>query len=1373
MTTFRVILKNIIEHLPQQARFFKWRGREDGSRLPFRSLLFICILTCSASVTSAPYGFKSYMTVDGLSDNRVLCGLQDSYGFLWLGTANGLNCYDGQRNIVYRNMIDEDVAFENNQITALLEQDGDIWFGGAFGLYVYRRLDNSFTRFDKATRYGVLVSSTVDKMARTQNGLIWIGTQGQGLFLYDPATGTLTQDSRHNGFISDLTIAADGFVYLVSLDGQLLVYDQEGHFQRQYEVPGFVVDKSRMCVEHVGSRLFVGCDKGLFRLNTETNALDRLPVRGDDFFVRSLMERDGDLLLGTDHGLYAYSLTDGFLSRYDDPTQQASALSDDCVNALLTTDDGTLCVLTDRGGLNVQPSIPQGLAILPLPVSANSLRNRALAICPTHDGRLWVGAEAGLYVQEPGEDHFHQPRMLHTQITGVSALVEDDDDLWIGTQNAGLYVLNTITGALRHYTYSADRPYTIASNEVYSLLRTRRGDIYVGTSWGLRLFDRSQEHFMFFSEISSMTGFTAMEEDLEGNVWAASDSHGLFVKRADKAFQNYLTHADQNRSLPDNAVTSVVCDSHGTIWIATKGGGLCRYAPATDDFERFGAPDSPLQREQVYFVQEDAAHNLWLGCENGFVRINADGSLLTELHHLTTNDRREQNPWNASCLDANGRVYAGGNGEIVCITPDKVRLQTPHHPVYISSITFPNTDDSQAELNRLHLNHPLYITDAIRLPFTDNHFTLHFASPRYGSSVFVHYEYMMEGFDKTWARGSDNREATYSNLPPGTYTFLLREAGDNVPEHYARLRITVLSPWYSTPWAYALYALALAALVYFIYSRTKRKMRRNYEAQMEDYRLRQEKENFQSKINFFINLVHEIRTPLSLINLPLEQMEEGELSDDNRNHVHAIRRNTNYLLGITNQLLDFQKAETEGKIQLQLSTCDVSQLLDGIYRQFKDPMKVKGLSLQLQLPQARVVTTLDRDKVSKVLMNLLGNALKYAHSEVILRLEQTAEDRFAISVIDDGPGVPLAERERIFDVYYQIAGDATAAHLGTGLGLSYAKMLATAHGGDIRYADAVGGGSDFTLILPIRHDQTATSAVVNIPGESAGVSEGSKDSENADSIANSRSFRILLVEDNDELLRATAEGLRKWFHVMKAHDGVEALDILHHHDMDVIVSDVMMPRMDGNELCRQLKSDINYSHLPVILLTAKTTVEAKLEGMQSGADIYLEKPFSMRQLHLQINSLLRMRQRFYERMRQVEGAEAALSLETDFGLNQQDIQFMERLQELVRQNMRDEQFSIDILAEQMNMSRSSFYRKIKALTDMTPVDYMKTQRLERAAALLRQGQRITEVADQVGFTSSSYFAKCFRAKYGVLPKDYITSLRDDAERTEKQEDAEE
>lgn len=1317
--------------------------------------VMVCALwTMATALAAAPSGFKSYMAVDGLSDNRVLCALQDSYGFVWLGTDNGLNCYDGQHNIVYRNMVSSGVAFEHNQITSLLEQGDDIWFGGSFGLYIFHRRDNTFTRFDTPTCYGVLVSSTVDKMMRTQNGFIWICTQGQGLFIYDPKLGTLTQDSRHNGFISDITVGTDGLVYLVSLDGQLLVYGQDGHYQRQYDIPGFVVDKNKICVENVGSRLFIGCDQGLYRLNAEAEAVER--VAQDNLFVRALMAQESRLLVGTDHGLYDYDVSSGAMTRVDEPSSVDRVLSDDCVNGLYRSNDGTLWILTEHGGVNFQPAQPAGIVLTPMPAHASSSRNIVHAFCQSHDGRLWIGSDAGLFVQEVGDPTIRRPSVLTKPIEEISCLMEDGDDLWIGTQNSGLYILNTVTGELRHHVYSDNRPYTIASNEVYSLLRTRTGDIYVGTSWGLRLYDRKREHFMFFGQISSMTGFMDIVEDKEGTIWAASDSHGLFYKRANEGdFSSFIAKADDPRSLPNNAVTSVACDSQGNVWVATKGSGFCRYVPETHDFDRLGASDMLLQREQIYFIQEDAEQALWLGTDGGLIRINPDRTVQYDALTTSAEKLREQKPWNASCCTTDGIVHLGFNGEIIAFDPARLKNNGQQAPLYITHLSFPHVENSVEELNRLGLNHMLYTDESIRLPYTDNHFTLFFTSPRYSGRTHIHYEYIMEGFDKTWARGSDNNEATYSNLQPGSYEFILRETGDDNPAHYARLRITILSPWYRTPWAYALYVLLIILVAMLLFRRASRRIRNRYEARMEEYRLMQEKENFQSKIDFFINLVHEIRTPLSLINLPLEQMEEGELSDDNRNHVHAIRRNTNYLLGITNQLLDFQKAERSGDINLQLSTCDVTQLLDGIYRQFKDPMKVQGESLQLQLPTTPIVTTLDRDKVSKVLMNLLGNALKYAKSEVIIRLEQNDEDTFSISIIDDGPGVPPAERERIFDVYYQIAGDTTAAHLGTGLGLSYAKMLAKAHGGDIQYKDAVGGGSNFTLTLPIRQDTTAVSELKEPDTQAAAV-------ESTDSIEEKRNFRILLVEDNDELLHATADGLRKWFFVMKAHDGIEALDVLRHHEVDVIVSDVMMPRMDGNALCRQLKSDINYSHLPVILLTAKTTVEAKLEGMQSGADIYLEKPFSMKQLHLQIISLLRMRQSFYERMRQVDGAQSIVSAESEFGMNQQDLQFMARLQELVRQNMRDEEFSIDVLAEQMNMSRSSFYRKIKALTDMTPVDYMKTQRLERAAQLLRQGQRITEVADQVGFTSSSYFAKCFRSKFGVLPKDYINSLKENA-----------
>ena len=393
----------------------------------------------------------------------------------------------------------------------------------------------------------------------------------------------------------------------------------------------------------------------------------------------------------------------------------------------------------------------------------------------------------------------------------------------------------------------------------------------------------------------------------------------------------------------------------------------------------------------------------------------------------------------------------------------------------------------------------------------------------------------------------------------------------------------------------------------------------------------------------------------------------------------------------------------------------------------------------------------------KAMMNLVGNAMKYASNEIIIRLENLDGQHVAITVLDDGPGVPAEEKDKIFDRYYQIGNDSTAASIGTGLGLAYARMLAQAHEGDLQYQDAPGGGSSFRITIPLHpehlsQDEASDANLVAVPAA---------DSLSADEAPAAKSqqenFRILLVEDNEELLKATADALRKWYKVVKARDGIEALDTLKYQEIDMVVSDVMMPRMDGNQLCRQLKSNIETSHLPVIMLTAKVSVQAKTEGMESGADIYIEKPFSIKQLHLQIENILRLRQQFYQRMRSIDGfsTTAADTSDRPLGLNQQDLQFIEALQKSVQENMRDEEFSIDTLAEQLNLSRSSFYRKIKALTGMTPTDYLKNARMNEAARLLTSGLRSSEVAERVGFTSSSYFAKCFRAQFGCLPKDYV------------------
>ena len=1311
-----------------------------------RLLLLVCLLLSLTSAQAGSVMFRKYMAADGLSDNTVLCGLRDSYGFMWLGTNNGLNRFDGNHNTIFRNIVDEKATYENNIITALFEYNDDIWFGGTFGLYCYHRDTNVTSRFDKHTKYGVNISSTVKKIVRSENGLIWIITLGQGLFIYNPQTGELTQDSRHGGFLCDITFSRNGHAFLASLDGRILVYSIDGVFIESHVIPDFQTDKNTVCLEYRTNELFIGTEHGLYHITRDHHVIEEFPVNLPHGGIRSLcMHASGNLLLGTEWGIYSFVPETGQMTRFDNPEDALGGLSDNVVNQMICDNENTLWVMTDKGGVCYMTVSTHDKQNIPLPTGPDGQKAMVNTFCESDDGNIWIGTTTGLFFFNRETQHL-TPVTIDNTSNEIHVLMTDGDDLWIGTRHNGIIVMNTKTHAIRKYQYSPTIPYTVTSNEINCLLKTSQGDIYVGTSWSLCRFDRRTENFMWFAEIGAMTNVTDLTEDSHGCVWATSSNHGLFRQRAPRqGFVNYTYDRHNNKSITNNYTTSVFCDHQGAVWVATKGDGICLYDANTDGFVRFGSIGSITQDQQTYFIDEDQQYNLWIGVENGLARINAKRETNSvQTVGASTRALREQKPYNAALITKRGEMYVGCNGDFLRFYPEQTQTDRPNTAIYIMSLILPNhpaDDPLQRELERQFDN-----DYRVSLSYDNNSFTLRFASPSFRSYEDIRYEYMLKGVDKDWSRPTKNGEATYASLPPGDYEFMVRHSGNDDASQYARLLITVRPPWYRTNLAYIIYVLlALTAISSLVYRYTKTVSRR-YNRRMKAFQQQQEKENFESKIQFFINLVHEIRTPLSLISLPLEALgEEIKTAGTQNKHISAIRRNMNYLLGITNQLLDFQKAE-KGQIHLSLHRCNVNQLLTDAYHQFEDAMKIQNKRLQLQLPEEEIITTIDSDKVQKVLMNLIGNAFKYAKSEIILRLEQTAEDQLCIAVIDDGPGVPPAERAKIFDAYYQIAGDSTAKNLGTGLGLAYAKMLAQAHGGDLDEQDPPGGGSDFRLTLPILANEA------NEPNE---ANETHETHESDDS--QKTSHRILIVEDNEELLQMTCDALKRYYHITKARDGKEALDILKYNDFDVIVSDVMMPRMDGIELCQRIKNDINFSHMPVILLTAKTSIEAKLEGMQSGADVYLEKPFSAKQLHLQINSLLRMRQHFHERMQKIESVTAIVDSADSLGMNQQDLLFMERLQQMVDDNLRDEEFSIDQMAEQMNMSRSSFYRKIKALTDMTPIDYMKTRRLERAAQLLRQGVRITDVSEQVGFTSSSYFAKCFKGRFGVLPKEFLNN----------------
>ncbi len=1293
--------------------------------------------------------FRQFANTDKFRDNAPLCAMRDKYGFLWVGSSIGLNCFDGNGKSVFRNTAGMRHSNETSNVNAIYESGDDIWFCGTAGLFVFNRKSNTVAPFPYKTKYGVRISSVVKKIVTAGNGTIWICTQGQGLFVLNPTDGKLQQDSRHGIFFSDMVVGNDGLVYAVSLLGSVSVFYPDGRFFYSCELPEYVADKNKICMAVSGKDIWLSLSTRLYSLDTRTRSVVCKTRNAVPGIINCLLAgNNGTLLLGTTDGVWKYDTATGMTIRLDSTGSYAYGLLDHNVNDLCWDADGSLIVVTSTDICYV-PFKSDAFDFVSLPSTMRrGLCNYVRALCPSADKKgVWVGTDRGLgfYKTATGEMSYIPLNEINDEITSITA---DGVFLWIGLRHSGLRVLDTSTGMVKSYTYNADKPYSVISNDINSVYRMSSGEILVLTNWGLCRFEPATERFMTFSSLSQETAFVCMKEDRQGRLWAGTKNRGVFMRpKQDDIFYEIGLNV-----IGTSPVTAMNIDSKGVLWVAVQGLGVFKY---DEDAAKFVSLDVPaLWNKTVLFMEEDLQGKMWIGLNDVIVRVATSGNPQeAKLYTYNVNTDFMPAMW-SSCRLAGGRVLFGSGNGFFTFNPKRMKSNDVLTNVYPLSLSFPYLDNSDAELERLGLNLLLYMQEEISLPYSDNTFTIHLSTSQYGDMPPVRYDYMMRGVDNSWIRGATSSEITYTNLSPGNYELLLR-CGDGNDAKILTLRIVVLPPWYRTVWAWLVYVVLAALAGWGVFLRSRRIIRRRYERQMHEYKVRKEGEMFKSKIQFFVDLVHEIRTPLTLMSLPMEVMSEeldkgNALSvDESREHISSMKRNMDYLLSITNELLDFQKAEYSGTVNLCKRHCSVNGLMEDICGQFEHTMSVDGKDFSFSLPDDDILTALDVDKIKRVLVNLIGNAMKYSNHSVSVAVRRTSESAFAIEVGDDGPGVPVSERGNIFDMYYQIGNDDVAASLGTGLGLAYAKMLATAHGGDLTVSDNDGGGALFVLMLPICNEKVSDSvadAVVHIAADNTGETDGTP--------ADTRNFCVLFVEDNKELLRMSAEALGKWYKVVRAQDGVEALDLLQYHDVDMIITDVMMPRMDGVELCRRVKEDINYSHIPVIMLTAKTSSEAKVEGMENGADIYIEKPFSIRQLHLQIVNLLRMRNLFHERMRSIDGMETTEQGSGELGMSRRDICFLQNLGKYMQENISDDEFSIDTLAEKLNMSRSSFYRKVKALTGMTPVDYMRNARLDHAARLLAGGEKVTEVALMVGFTSSSYFAKCFKAKFGVLPKDY-------------------
>ena len=1318
---------------------------------------FFITIFCQAQSVEEHYYFKNLSIRNGLSQNTVNAILQDRKGFMWLGTKDGLNRYDGLSFRKFKHDAANPRSIGNSFITSLYEDfNGNIWVGTDAGVYIYYPEKEAFEEFDCQSLEKTRIERSVSMIAGDKQGRVWIAVEAQGMFCYDARQKLLRNyplseiSSNIKCFTFDsggtlwLGFYGDGLYY--SKDNLATVHPYGSPEDGKREFEGGVITK---IVQGNYNCLYIGSVKeGVSELNLTSGQVRNLLAideSGESIFCRDLLPySDNELWIGTESGIYIYNLRTAQFIHLRASLYDSYSLSDNAIYALYKDREEGLWIGSYFGGVDYYPRQYTYFAKYYPKNIANSLHGkRVREFCRADDGTLWIGTEDGglnHFNPKTKEFHFFEPSAGFTNIHG---LCMDGSHLWVGTFSKGLRVIDTRTGVvLRTYT-EGHTPHSLNDNSIFSICRTSAGEIYLGTLFGLLRYNRTQDSFDCIPELNGKFVYD-IKEDSYGNLWLATYANGAYCYDVSvRRWKNYVFDAEDEKSLPYDKVLSVFEDSYRQIWLTTQGGGFCLFHPDTETFTRYGLKDG-LPNDVVYQIVEDDDRFLWLTTNNGLVRFDPktmEMKVFSTANGLPTN----QFNYRSGFKDEAGNIYLGSINGFVAFDPRTFAENRQVPAVAITDFLLFNKEVPVGETDS-PLKSSITFSDKVVLTADQNSFSFRIAALSYQAPRMNKLMYKLEGFDEGWLTIGESPLVTYSNLGYGDYVFKVKASNsDGVwNEQETSLHLSILPPFYLSGWAYCFYVLFFMGCLVCVIFYFKRRNYRKQHRQMEMLEQEKEREVYHAKIDFFTNVAHEIRTPLTLIKGPLENIIlKKEVDSETKEDLYIMKQNTERLLNLTNQLLDFRKTETRG-FRLNFTECDVVAVLRETYLRFTSLAKQKGLDFILELPQECFMADVNQEALTKIISNLLNNGVKYASTYLRISLE-TDEKVFHIRTFNDGEMIPDTMKEEIFKPFVRLDKEDEVT-TGTGIGLALSRSLAELHQGSLMMEKGEEVNC-FCLTLPVNQDSTITLSAENV----SQVEENSCGWEQEETDTKEKKPMILVVEDNPDMLAFIRKQLTTEYSVLTAMNGIEALAVLDNHYVNLVVSDVMMPQMDGFELCKTIKSDLSYSHIPVVLLTAKTNIQSKIEGLELGADAYIEKPFSVEYLLANISSLIHNR----EKLRQTFAKSPFVAANT-MALTKADEEFIWKLNDIIQANLHNPEFSMEDMADALKMSRSSFYRKIKGVLDLSPNEYLRLERLKQAAQLLKEGKsRVNEICYTVGFNSPSYFSKCFLKQFGVLPKDFI------------------
>ncbi|MCG8310284.1 MAG: response regulator [Cytophagales bacterium] len=1349
-------------------------------------LIFIhsTILFSQSKTTS----FHHLSVKDGLSQNSVMSIFKDSKGYMWFGTRDGLNRYDGYEFTIYRHDALDSNSISSNFIGSITEdQDGIIWIGTNDGLNAYDRINEKFTVFKfNPTDNSSISSNNILSLIIRKNGDLWIGTEN-GLNHKPKGSHTF---QRHYSMIHNPNSLSDHYVFALYEDDEenLWIGTRSGGLNKLSKNSSkfirFTHDPSD--TKSLGSNFVRAITKynDEIWIGTAEDGIDVMGKNGEfrhirhlegsenslsNNIIRAFVFDDSNLWIATFNGLNCLNTKNGKIEVYKNATDKPKSVSHNSIRSLYLDERGFLWAGTYFGGLNIlNPTTKQFRHYKHNPYFKNTISYNVVGdMVEDKAGNIWIGTEGGgLNYFNYSEQSFRQMDSFYgKKIKGStikSLLIDSDQNLWIGTHRQGLVFLDISKKQVREFYPEANNENSLSGISVLSLIEDHSGKIWIGSNEGLNLYDPTTSLIkrVHLKKHYNPIEIISLFQDSQYNIWVGTKSYGLMLYEHG-TIKHYIHDPKNPKSISHNSIYEVFEDSKNQIWIGTYGGGLNQFHKEDESFSSYKVKDG-LVNDIVYSVEEDDQKKLWISTPGGISKFDPES---IQFKNYTPNNGLPITEFNegSSLKHSNGTIFIGGVNGLLSFDPNSIRDNPITPEVLLTELKLFNKPVNPNDKSKLLTKH-ISETDQITFSHSQNIFTIEFIAINYSQPGENQYAYMLEGLETEWNYVGDKRFATYTNLSAGNYTFKVKAANNDGiwSEKMVSLNIVKIPPFWQTTWAYIIYSL-LGTIVFFVIRKyfliklnleNKLKLEKLEKQQLEDLT--------KLKLRFFTNISHDFRTPLTLIHAPLQELIVKFANTNAQSQLLLIRKNVNLMLRLINQLMDFRKLENN-KLFLQLSNEPLVPFIKEVALSFKDHARIHNIRYSFSTKVADTKFWFDKDKLEKILYNLLSNAFKNTLEDGTVSVEiaqqtlRSGKGFVKICIRNTGHGIEKEHLESIFDRFYQGSDQYEYHQQGSGIGLSLVKNLVELHKGYIKVQSEIDQFTEFIVGIPMEdvYSKEEKTSIKPDPDPEKNIGPSTiKSDKNKDS---KKDHTVLIVEDNHDLRNYLAHIFFAEYNVITAENGEVGLSKVKEHHIDIVISDIMMPKLSGIDLCKKLKLNPKTKHIPVILLTARTATSVELDSYDIGADDFISKPFNIEVLKSKVKNFINSRISINNYARH-----EVLLDESEIHIDSADEQFLEKLSSYIRDNISNPELNVNKISDELGLSRVHLYRKVKSITGKSPVEFMRDFRLSAAAKLLEQDNyNINEVCFKTGFQEASYFRKCFKKKFGIPASQYTSRFREE------------